>query len=198
MDYKNFDFSSLKYSDPKISSSGIQSVFINDKNRNKIKITTPKCYLPFGISDYNGKLSLLMAIDDATYIGFLKQFDQMNIETAERNSDKWFKKSMSYETIVELYNPCYKHVNKKYPPNFKANIYLQNGSFEGIISDAEGNILDIKDITKGCHVVATIELMRVYFVGKDFGLTWKVVNLVVYPSNKLTGFAFQDDSEEEE
>ena len=38
------------------------------------------------------------------------------------------------ETIVELYNPCYKHVNKKYPPNFKANIFLQNGSFEGIIS----------------------------------------------------------------
>jgi hypothetical protein len=194
----NFDFSILKYSEPKINShNGGQTVFVNDQQRNKIRICTPKCYLPFGISEYNDQRSLQFSLDTVKnddFIKFIQSFDKLNIKTATENSSSWFKKSLNSDTISELYNSSLKQNNPKYPPMLKAKLPCKSGVFVGEIYDKNRTLIDMSSITKGCYVEAIIELTGIYFVAKEFGMSWKVIQLKVFPSEKLTGYAFNDDS----
>lgn len=200
MKYNNFDFDALKYSEPKHNPSGGQTVFVNDSERNKIRITTPKCYLPFGLSVYNDRYSLQLSLGNEDFITFLNNFDTHNKKIAKQNSSSWFKKSFSSETIDELYNPCVKQQNPKFPPLFTTRFpTTKDGKFLPEIYDIHKNLINHEHIKPGCNVEAILELTGVYFVGsKSFGLSWKVVQLKVHQSQKITGYAFNDDTDDDQ
>ena len=198
--YKQFDFNNIKYSEPKINKMGGQTVFVNDMGKEKIRICTPKCTIPFGLSEYNGRYSIQMSLNTNTteFIDFLQKFDNNNIENGSRNSTSWFKKQMSVDTLQQLYNHTPKQSNPKYPPMFKAKMQFKDGSFEGEIFDTNRRKLNIQDIKPGSHVEAIVELTGIYFLAKDFGMSWKVIQLKVHPSEKISGYAFADDSDDED
>ena len=50
---------------------------------------------------------------------------------------------------------------------------------------------------QGCSVEAIVELTGVYFVAKEFGLSWKIIQLKVFPNNKLQGYSFVSDSDDD-
>lgn len=191
---------SLVYSQPKVNSMGGQTVFVNDTNRNKIRINTPKCYLPFGVSEYSGAKSLQMSLNGDSeqmnqFKKFLNDFDTRNIHVATENSNTWFKKSLNGDTVSELYNKTLKNPNPNYPPMFKAKLPFKDGNFVGEVYDTSKKLIDFSNITKGCYVEAIVELTGVYFVAKEFGLSWKVIQLRVHQSERLNGYAFADDSD---
>ena len=176
------DLVSLVYSEPKINQLGGQTVFVNDRSRNKLRIHTPKCYLPFGVSDYNGSKSLQLSLNGDTanmkqFKTFLHEFDNKNIETASINSASWFKKQLNENTVSELYTKTLRQSNPNYPPMFKAKLPFRDGKFQGDIYDNEKRLIDFSHITKGCYVEAIVELTGVYFVAKEFGLSWKVIQV---------------------
>jgi len=57
------------------------------------------------------------------------------------------------------------------------------------------NVVIIVDGNRGFEAI--VELVGLYFVAKEFGMSWKVVQLKVFPSERLKGYSFLCDSDEE-
>ena len=186
----------LDFSKPKQNSMGGQHIFVNIPNtiqeESKICLQTPLCNLPFGMNEYNGRYNLDLQLNDNNMKEFLASFDKKIIETASINSFSWFKKSMHESVIKELFKPQMKQ-NGKYPPLFRVKVPMKNNEFDGKVYNKNQEEISIHKIEKGCKIQAIIENTGIYFVAKDFGVTWKVIQLKVYPSEKLTGYAFIED-----
>ena len=127
----------------------------------------------------------------------MQSFDDNNAKVAHENSMSWFKKSLDTSVIDELYRSTLK-TQKNYAPIMKVKMPTRHDVFLGDIFDQNKEKVDISSIEKGCSVQAIIECVGMYFVAREFGITWKVVQLKVYPPNKLTGYAFVDEDEPED
>tara|TARA_B110000977_G_scaffold178745_1_gene236677 strand:- start:1980 stop:2630 length:651 start_codon:yes stop_codon:yes gene_type:complete len=204
----DLDSTNFVYSEPKINAMGGQSVYIGANSENdKIVIQTPKCALPFGLNSFqpnNGdvKYSLDFSLRGnhaimQNFTGFLQKFDDRNTEVAVEKSKEWFKKQLDQSVIDEIYRNTLK-TQKNYAPIIKVKVPTKQGKFLGDIFDQNKNKVDLESIQKGSTVQAIIECVGMYFIAKEFGITWKVVQLKVYPPNKLNGYSFVDDNSEEE
>lgn len=212
----------LEYSDIKAMGTHGRQIYINYDGNMGINIITPKMRLPFGIgkfeADNSVKYSIDMSFDNMTENAKIKEFydliqavDEKIISDAQNktNSLAWLrKKSVSEDVVKTLYTPSIKRskdketgeVNEKYPPTFKAKLPYYNDAFQ---LDAykhdktkiEGNFAD--QITKGQYVTALIKPRQIWFSGGKFGLSWAVVQLKLYESRELIGYAFRDSDEEE-
>ena len=196
---------SFVYSTPRVNTSGGQTIFINlpDHYSKKIVIALPRLTLPFGLSDYGGRKSLQFSLKSDSKVDefrdFLSTLDLQNVQRAVNNTTSWFKKSLSAEAVQELYNPSLKQPNEKYPPMFRARFptHPDTGAFVGDVYDKNRNLVHERVITNGCEVEAIVELVGLYFVAKEFGMSWKVVQLKVFPNERLRGYSFLCDSDDE-
>ena len=200
------------YSIPKPSAMGGQSVYIDmpseDPKQTKLVIQTPRCHLPFGLNEFvppNGtpKYSIDLSLSGTTpamskFTEFIESFEQKNKDNAVENSAKWFKKKLGMDTITDLYRSQLRKSDKGFAPTFKIKFPTKNGEFLGDIFDSNKKPIAMSQITKGCQVQAIIECVGMYFVAREFGVTWRVVQLMVYPNNKLESYSFIDDEEEQE
>lgn len=195
---------SLQYSAPRTNASGGQTIYVTQSNK-KIVIALPRCRLPFGISDYNGRKSLQFSLKNdcdkiLQFKDFLTQLDLNNVQTAVNNSSTWFKKVLPHNTIQTLYNPSLKQNNDSYPPVFRARLPINpdNGQFIGDIFDSNRKPISQDCIKPSCEVEAIVELVGIYFVAKEFGVSWKVIQLKVYPPQRLQGYSFLCDSDSDD
>ena len=200
--FNNLNVHDFHFSNSKPNNNGGKTVFINRaaNDYGKITIVTPKCYLPFGISTYNGRKSIQMALEEhSEFTTFLTNLDLRVIQEAINSSHVWFNKRLSPEIINSLYNPCLKQKTEQYPPQFRARFptHPDTNRFMGDIFDTNRNTISENNIVSGCSVEAIVELTGIYFVAKEFGLSWKIVQLKVYPNYKLTGYSFVSDSDDE-
>lgn len=204
----DLDVTKFTYSTPKVNAMGGQSVYISaNENGEKIVLQTPKCSIPFGMNifetqsgDKKYSLDLSLRGDSPpmqNFISFMQSFDDNNAKVAHENSMSWFKKSLDTSVIDELYRSTLK-TQKNYAPIMKVKMPTRHDVFLGDIFDQNKEKVDISSIEKGCSVQAIIECVGMYFVAREFGITWKVVQLKVYPPNKLTGYAFVDEDEPED
>lgn len=202
------DFNRLEYSKPKTNQSGGQTIFINNANapahEQRLVIALPRCHIPFGISDYNGRKSIQFSLKGDSekmqqFKQFLTELDLKNVQKGTNESSKWFKKQLTPEVVQSLYNPSMKQPNDMYPPIFRARLptHPDTGKFMGDIFDANKRIVSQDSITPGCEVEAIVELVGIYFVSKEFGVSWKVVQLKVYPNERLRGYSFLCDSDDD-
>ena len=78
-----------------------------------------------------------------------------------------------------MYRPQLK-VNKQYPPLFKIKIPCDSKNNPCCtIFDIHKNILEFNSIDKHLDVSAVIELTGVYFIAKEFGVSWKLLQLMI-------------------
>ena len=201
---EHLHISNFKFSNVKQNTNGGKTIFVNKSTDDygKITIVTPKCYLPFGVSTYNGRKSIQLSLNEDTcgeFKEFLSQLDLRVLQEAVNSSHAWFNKTLSPEAINDLYNPCLKQKTEKYPPNFRARFptHPDTNRFLGDIFDTNRNVVSESAITPGCSVEAIVELTGVYFVAKEFGLSWKIIQLKVFPNNKLQGYSFVSDSDDD-
>ena len=207
----SLDVENFTYSNPKPSAMGGQSVYIDipsdDPKQTKLVIQTPKCHLPFGLNEFTPqggtpKFSIDLSLSGKTqamsnFTEFIESLDQQNISKAVENSPSWFKKKLGSDTVAELYRSQLRK-NAGFAPTFKIKFPTKNGEFLGDIFDANRRPIGMDQITKNCHVEAIIECVGMYFVAREFGVTWRVVQLMVYPNNKLDAYSFIDEDEEED
>jgi len=204
LNISEIDLKSLQYSQPKTNPSGGQTIYINTPNTStkRLVISLPRCRLPFGVSDYNGRKSLQFSLQGdndkmVTFKKFLADLDLLNVQTAVNNSTKWFKKNIPHDTVQTLYSPCMKQNNDKYPPMFRSRFPTDAGKFVGDVFDVNKNLVSQEAITPGCEVEAIVELVGIYFVAKEFGVSWKVIQLKVFPNERLRGYSFLCDSDDD-
>lgn len=203
-----FDPSSVKFSQISKTSKGGKIVYMNFPNNQRITLQIPTMSAPFGISSYddesNGRRSYSI---DASFRGmesnaklssFLtkcRAFDDRLLDVATENSKAWFGMDMSKETIAVLFRKSIREAADptKYAPTLRLKI-TPNTEFY----DEHQNKVGMDYIVKGTSFRAIVELSSVFFVNKQFGVTWRIVQLAVTTRpDRLTGFSFMNDGEED-
>ena len=200
----------ITFSEPKVNSMGGLSVYVA-LHGEKIVVQVPKCKCPFGLScqSYDNapeKYEVSISLNDSTekakmWREFISEFDERVKQEAVVNSKKWFKsaKEKSASVVEELYKPMLiESKNGDYPPTQKFKIPFKDNKCYATFFDDKKQQVQMDAIEKGCNVSLIAELQGLWFVGKQFGVTWRVVQAKVFPLLKLTAYAFKDEDDEDD
>ena len=115
------------------------------------------------------------------------------------NSEKWFGKKKSAGVIEELYKPMTIESKKgDYAPTMKFKVPFYEDKFGVTVFDNDKNEVEPDAITKGSQVTLIAKITSMWFVGKQFGVTWQIAQAKLFPSTTLPKYAFADDDDDEE
>jgi len=202
--FSDLSLSDVTFSDiRKNANNGGKTIYLNGRGKSKLFVQLPKMKAPFGlgINEYDGKTSysLPMTADDPTFVDFLKKFDDMVVAKVVENSETYLGKSMN-ETVVReaLYTALFKPPSdEKYAPLFKTKILANHdGTFVPQVFTTDREPFDLNKLEKGQYVTAIVHIPSIWFVGTKFGVTVRLQQLRVTPSQKLTEYAFVDDDDD--
>ena len=210
---KNFDCDKLGFDDLKLNSNGGKVVYMKYDGQQRLTMQTPKLTTPFGMSEYRDdktgivKYSIDVSFkgsnDDSkiqTFYDKMAVIDSKIVDIAVENSKEWFGKKMKKEIVEELYRPLVKQSKdpEKYAPTMKFKI--QNNNKDELMIETFDDTrqpVDIMDALKpGSKVRGIIECSSIWFVNKQFGVTWRAVQLEITKSDKLSGFSFVAEEDE--
>lgn len=213
---KNLDISDITFDAVKKTQMGGNIVYFKYEGSPRRVVQTPVMHAPFGLSTYtDDKTGVTKYSLDVSFRGMdedpkiqqffekMQEFDSYTMDTAVANSKEWFGKKQSKEVIENFYRPLVKASKDptKYAPTMKMKIQTKrNGDVDLTAFDNEQNAINIMEsLTPGAKIKAIIEASSVWFVNKTmFGITWKLVQLQMMPSDKISGFSFQEEDDEEE
>ena len=208
---KDFQVSDIIFGAVQKNKVGGNIVYMN-LNGKRTTLQTPWLNAPFGLSTFtddngNDKYSI-----DVSFKGMendekvklfhskMKELDNVILDKGVEMSKDWFGAKKKKEILEELYRPVVKLAKDptKYAPTMKLKIQnLQQLE----VYDTEANKMNSDSITSGAQIQAIIQCSSVWFVNKTFGVTWNLVQLRMKPPDRISGFSFkaeeEDDLEEE-
>jgi hypothetical protein len=133
----------------------------------------------------------------------IASIDVWALEAVSKNSWDWLsRKNLPQETIKSIYNPCIKvpvDGNNGKPHNMKIKIKAKDSGFQTVFFDKDKNIILGENIqtvfNMGSHVRAMIQCTGFWTIAGKFGLSWKILQMIVEPRiiKTFTEYAFEDD-----
>jgi hypothetical protein len=204
--FSDLSLSDVTFSDIRKNANNGKTIFLGGRGNSKLFLQLPKMKVPFGLGvfeDNNGKVSynLPMSADDPSFVDFLKKFDDLVVKKVVENAETYLGKAMN-ETVVReaLYTSLFKAPpEEKYSPIFKTKVLAnQDGTFVPQVFTTDREPFDLNKLEKGQYVTAIVHVASIWFVGTKFGVTVRLQQLRVTPSQKLTEYAFVDDDEPED
>lgn len=221
--FTDFNAANVKLSKLRTLDNGGKVVYLsyNDK---PLVLQTPEMVAPYGLSkwDNEGKGPAKYTLD-LSFKGMdtrdllkkfhksLQDFDANMIKSGLEHSEEWFKKKYNSKEVVEALYTCVlrRAKDNKYPDTFKMTVPYDNntGEFKCKVFDkTTKEQLDVNSVNfKGAKVTALVQCTGGWIAGGKFGSTWKIIQLRVEQSAKITEYAFKDiegdkadDLEEEE
>jgi hypothetical protein len=202
------------YTKPKANNAGGKSVgIINTATRKSLHVQTP-LMMTWGANEYEnptGKsydISLQFPRDEFSNKGtqdllhMLKQFEDKVKQDAQTYSRDWFgKPTMSREVIDALWSPMLKYPKNQTtmeadttrPPTLKLKLPAWGGEFKFELFDVQNNVLIPNEngvtptelIPKGSEIACIIQCGGIWFANGKFGVTWKLFQGVVKPTQTL-------------
>lgn len=207
-----FDVNAVKYGMVKenAKNAGAKSVYLS-LNEKPIIIQTPEMFAPWGIRDYEGNKNFAI---DLSFKGYetrdtlhsffdkLSAFDQKIIKDGVKNSALWLKRQTdSQDVIASLYTNMVRYSkdksgkpNLQYAPTLKVKVPFLDGKFVCEVYDKDKKLTDITELeTKGARITSIIQCLGIWIAGKTFGVSWKVLQMIVIPSKTMIpkGFSFK-------
>ena len=216
--FSAFDASTLQFAPLEKNKKGGKMVNLYtpcpDGSKKRITIQTPIVAVPFGVTPYQeattGEIQSYsidisfrnMDTDPriADFLARMRNLDDVLLNVAVANSKEWFGKAMSKDVVKEFIRKLVKDpVNTQYPPVMKIKVPVVNGEPTSHFYDENRQPVGIDYITKGCTIKMILELSpSVWFVNKNFGVTWKLLQAaVVTRPRRLDSYAFSDEALEE-
>ena len=204
--FSDLSLSDVTFSDIRKNANNGKTIFLGGRDNSKLYVQLPKMKVPFGLGvfeDANGKVSynLPMSADDPVFVDFLKKFDDLVVTKVVENAETYLGKAMN-ETVVReaLYTSLFKAPpEEKYSPIFKTKVLAnQDGTFIPQVFTTDREPFDLNKLEKGQYVTAIVHVASIWFVGTKFGVTIRLQQLRVTPSQKLTEYAFVDDEDAED
>lgn len=198
---KDIDLSKLEYHDPVNGKFGGKSLRVTYGGE-KVCLEVSRCDLPFGVNEYESQYGKKYSVDLSLNEGnrdfetFLQKFDDLNVEKGLERSREWFSKDLDRDIVEQLYKKQLRR-SENYNPLMRAKIINNAIGPLCTVFDNNRNVIDLHSVQKRSEVSAVIELTGIYFVAKEFGVTWKLVQLMVHPKLDMSGYAFVDDSDDE-
>jgi hypothetical protein len=208
--FTEFNPSLVQLSKLKTLDNGGKTVYVS-YNGAPLVLQTPEMVAPYGMSkwDNDGKGPAKYTLDLSfkgmdtrdhlkTFNNALQDFDSLLVNGGLSNSDEWFKKKITSKDVVEALYTCVLRRSKddKYPPTFKMTVPCDpsTGDFRCKVFDK--NTKDPLDLTKvnlkGARVTAIVQCTGIWIAGGKFGSTWKIVQLRVEQTAKITEYAFKE------
>lgn len=201
-----FNASQIRYTTAKVNPSGGKSVgILSTATNTALKLQTP-LMMNWGASDYEGNERFELCIqfpteeyeteDTKAFRQNMTDFESKIKLDALTNSKAWFgKQHSSLEVLEALWTPVLKYPKDKATGDFdrtKApSMKVKIGCFDGVwkteVYDQELKRLfpspehssPIELIRKGTRIITIIQCGGLWFVGGKFGITWKLVQVVV-------------------
>jgi len=133
----------------------------------------------------------------------VKAFENQILEDAVKNSDAWFGEEMSLAVVKHTFFPFLKYTKDKTtkkidpskPPSIRAKVPNYNGRWGIEIYDTKQqqifpceneNMTPMDFVPKKSNVAGVLQCGGLWFGGKGWGLTWKVVQTVVKPQEVVS------------
>ena len=211
---KNFNTSALAHEDVKTNSLGGKVVYLKYNDQKRLTMQTPLVSAPFGLSTYTDeKTGITKYSIDMSFKGMdndqkikmfhdkMQDMDNWILSLAEKNSKEWFGKKMSKEVVEALYRPIVKLAKdpEKYAPTMKLKITNgRDGEMAVEAFDAKRERMDLKELTQGSRIRCLVEASSIWFVNKQFGVSWRLVQTEVHKPDRISGFSFMEESDDEE
>ena len=188
------------------TSKGGKIVYLIYNNTSRLKLQTPVMSAPFGVSRYDDANNGSSFSLDASFKGldtnaklanFLvkcREFDEWMLDAATQHSKAWFGKEMGRELVTEFYRKLVREPNDpKYAPTIRLKLTPNTE-----IYDEHQNRVDMNYLVKGCTFRAIVEPGSVWFVGKNFGVSFRIVQVaVISRPDGIAGFAFKTEEDED-
>jgi hypothetical protein len=202
------------YTKPKANNAGGKSVgILNSLTRKSLHVQAP-LMMTWGANVYenpNGNsydISLQFPREEFSNKGtqdlllMLQAFEEKVKEDAQKNARDWFgKASMSREVVDALWSPMLKYPKNQQtmepdttrPPTLKLKLPAWGGEYKFELFDVQNNILipnedgvtPVQVIPKGSEIACIIQCGGIWFANGKFGVTWKLYQGVVKPSQTL-------------
>jgi hypothetical protein len=137
---------------------------------------------------------------------FVEKFDEYNVKKGLENAPSWLGKKMSKEVVEDKYYAMKRqsrdedgNVIEEYAPTIRFKLWQdKEGKFSTTCYDSEKNEVELNDeiLTKGCKVQALCHYQSCW-VNKNtgFGPRISLLQLKIWPSDRLQGYAFVDGDE---
>lgn len=209
--YSAFDASALCFAPMEKNKKGgkiVNLAVAGQDAKRRIVMQTPAVAVPFGVSPYtdaSGEIqsySIDIAFRNsdtdphiADFLGRMRHLDEVLLDTAVANSKDWFGKAMSKDVVKEFLRKLVKDpTNPQYSPIMKIKVPMVNGAPISQFYDEGRRPASIDYVTKGSTVRMILELSSVWFVNKNFGVTWKLLQAGVESRpRQLDGYSFVSD-----
>jgi len=135
----------------------------------------------------------------------MKAFENQILEDAVKNSEAWFGEEMSLAVAKHTFFPFLKYTKDKTtkkidlskPPSIRAKVPNYNSRWAIEIYDTKQqkifpcdneNMTPMDFIPKKSNVACVLQCGGLWFGGKGWGLTWKLVQCVVKPQEVVSVF----------
>jgi hypothetical protein len=173
----------------------------------------------WGISDFvdektgesDGKYSMSLSFPNDDYatastrdfLQKLKDFENMILDAAVKNSEAWWGEEMSREVCKHTFFPFLKYSKNKdtkkvdltKPPSIRAKVPYYDNRWAVEIYDIRSNMLfpcdnanlsPIDFIPKMSSVACVLQCGGIWIGGKGWGLTWKLIQCIVKPKEVVS------------
>lgn len=205
--YTELDASNVSFSELRKNKMGGKGVYLSKNGDSKLMVQFPKLRMPFGLGEYTDQASgrttysVDLSLQDQDELRkTLEALDNAVIQTVTKNSKSWLGKAHS-ETVIKqaLYKPIVKlPADDKYAPTIKLKVQVDgNNKFTSKCYNNKQEEMSLKDLQKGQYVRAIAHVSQVWIIDNKCGVTMKLEQLQAFPTDKLTGFAFLDDGEDD-
>ena len=213
--YNAFDANNIRFAPMEKNKKGGKIVNVSygpEVSKRRVILQTPIVSIPFGVTPYQevstGEIQSYsidisfrnMNSDPkmADFLDRMRGLDNLLLDTGVENSKEWFGKPMNRELVQEFCRKLVKDpANTQYPPTMKVKVPMVNGEPSAMFFDENRNPVKIDYFTKGTTVKMILELSSVWFVNKNYGITWRLIQAAaVSKPRRLDGYSFQDDDEE--
>jgi len=190
----------LNCGNPQSNAFGSQSINVQYNTSNVIvQCSKSFVYKGLQISEYS-KSYIDIYIDDKTnsgskFIKFIQSVDDSIVKKAFNNSVAWFGKQLDEKTIDNIYKPTLR--SDEYGVYMRVKLPCKDDKFIGEIFDKHKQLSSLDIIQPNCTVHCILECIGVYFVSREFGLTWKALQMKV-SSAQVKKCLFIDDDDIQE
>ena len=200
----NFDASSVVFSKLRKNRLGGKAVYLNSTGGNKLFLELPFMRSPFGLSTYTDEstkktsysLDLSFDKNDEQLIklqDIFKKFDEKVIKMVADNSQEWLGKVYNVSVIEQaLYKPLVRAGKGDYASTIKLKVLTKDtGDFVPEAYNMNRQIVPLDSIEKGQKVKCIVDINQIWFIDNKFGISARLLQVLLEPSKKLPSFAFQ-------
>lgn len=193
--------------DIKLSEYYNKKITISNAQGKPLRFQIPRMYMPFGVSGFtpeigstkwNVDFSMKGWDEEDNYIkkfyNFVKSVEQLVFDNVREKSIEIF--GTTDVDLEKFFNSNIKEDSGR-EPKFRIKVDTDNTDMiKPRIFDV--NEVDITDkASKGLYQrysgVALVEITSVYFLNKKFGLTWRMCQMKVFEPQRLHGFQFIEE-----